>query len=66
MPALFIIDDPSCPVVGEPEPFTFACFADVNPELDPDERACILALRVGETYTGGGGAAAEWQLTRVR
>jgi hypothetical protein len=39
-------------------------FAD-NEELDPEERAALRALQVGEKYTGGGGAAGTWIVERV-
>lgn len=40
-------------------------FLAANPELDPDEVRALKALAPGESFTGGGGAGAEWTVTRV-
>lgn len=40
-------------------------FLEANPDLEPAEVADILKLAEGETYTGGGGAAAEWTVTAI-
>jgi len=45
--------------------FTLAEFLAVNEDLDPEEVDAIRALEPGQSYTGGGGAAAEWTITRT-
>ncbi len=44
---------------------TLAEFIDANETLDADEVAAIAALKPGETYSAGGGAGAEWTITRL-
>lgn len=54
--------------VGAPLPTTLADFIAANAEWldqDPDAMARILALRPGQAYIGGGGAAASFALRRV-
>ena len=46
---------------------TLDIFLEDNREgLSEDEVNSIVSLRIGETYSGGGGAAAEWSVTRVQ
>ena len=40
-------------------------FRDNEGGLDDETRDAILRLDIGESYTGGGGAAAEWTIRRV-
>lgn len=44
---------------------TLAEFLDANEGLDADERGAISGLAIGESYSGGGGAAATWSVRRV-
>jgi hypothetical protein len=60
----YTIDDP---VPGSPwGVFSFASFADTNPNLPPPELAAVAALDVGQSFTGGGGAFASWTIRRIR
>lgn len=47
------------------EPFTLYEFAKDNVELNKEELAAIGKLNVGESHLGGGGAGAEWKITRT-
>ena len=50
----------------EPEPISLATFLAVNAEtLTDDDRAALEALDVGESHTGGGGAAPTWTVRRA-
>lgn len=60
--ALLIGDDPA---VCNSEKLTLREFLEVNPDMEPAEVAEILKLAEGETYTGGGGAAAEWTVQAI-
>jgi hypothetical protein len=48
------------------EPFGWDEFLYSNPELDLGAIRSVAALKVGESRTFGGGAAAEWSIRRVR
>lgn len=52
---------------GECAPFMTSLddFLSANEGLDAEEIAAIRALKPGETYRSGGGAAAEWSITRT-
>ncbi len=44
---------------------TLADFIDTNEALDAETVAAVRSLAVGATYGGGGGAGAEWSVTRL-
>lgn len=44
---------------------TLADFVDNNEALDAETVAAIRSLAVGASYGGGGGAGAEWSVTRL-
>jgi hypothetical protein len=46
-------------------PFTLHEFLTDNPDLSDVERARVRSLQIGATLTLGGGAAAEFELTRL-
>ncbi|MFI5296637.1 MAG: hypothetical protein ACHREM_00950 [Polyangiales bacterium] len=51
-------------VDGDKADMTLTDFLDANVEgIGGDEAAKICALKLGETYKGGGGASVEWMLT---
>ena len=56
--AAYVVDD------GTSET-TLTDFIEAN-DFDEDTIEALVALRIGETYSEGGGAAAEWTIKRVR
>ena len=40
-------------------------FLDANEDLEGDDIRALAFLEVGQTLRGGGGAAAEWSVTRL-
>ena len=46
-------------------PFTLAEFLRSNGELCDEDARGVRALRPGEVYEGGGGAAATWKVKRI-
>jgi hypothetical protein len=52
---------------GEGEPFAITLdeFVGANECLDESEVTAVRTLAPGQTYRGGGGAAAEWSITRT-
>lgn len=52
-------------VDGETVESTLEDFLAVNETIHDDEASQIRALGVGQVYAAGGGAAAEWSVTRV-
>ena len=52
-------------VDGDVTRCTLAEFLAVNEDLCAEEREAVVALAVGATYQGGGGAGVEWSARRV-
>ncbi len=50
---------------GEGEQFSLDEFLAANEEMEPEDLAAVQDLRVGELYAAGGGAWAEWSVTRI-
>ena len=52
-------------VDGDHIDLTFREFHEANREMAPEEAVEIMALKLGDTYRGGGGAAPEWSIRRI-